>query len=341
MKKWMRTFIGLAVAFGVQTLSAQEPLKVLVFGNSYSHCIIDVLPEFAKAAGEPRPVEVLCLRVGGLDKHWKAVEAGEKDPQSAESKVALESDYKARVCSAEEIKGKKWDVIVLQQYSALSPDVKTYMPYAKNLYDYCKKAQPDARIVLYQTHAYRDDSIKFKGSANKNFRNPYSEDEMHQDVRNSIIAIAKELKIEVVPVGDAFQVARKSPLWGYTFPDPAFDYLNAAAPATPNEKNSLHIGFKWGTEVRKTGVAYQIDCHPNNLGRYIGAAVFYEVLFGKSSEDVNYVPEAKGGGGKKKNASDLDLDADKGLTPEGAAALRKCAHQAVEEFKKQYPDLKP
>jgi len=334
--------MGLAAGLCLQTLSAQEPLKVLVFGNSYSHCIIEELPEFAKAAGE-RPVEVLCLRVGGLDKHWKAIEAGEKDPQSPDSKVALETDYKAKICSAEEIKGKKWDVIVLQQFSSMSPDIKAWMPYAKNIFEYCKKSNPDARYVVYQTQAYRDDSIKFKGSANKNFRDPYSEDEMHQDIRNAVIAVAKELKIEVVPVGDAFQVARKSPLWGYTFPDPAFDYLNAVAPATPNEKNSLQIGFKWGTEVRKTGVAYQIDCHPNNLGRYIGGAVFYEVLFGKNVEDVNYVQESKkgGGGGKKKNKSDLDLDADKGLTPEGAAALRKCAHQAVEEFKKQYPELKP
>jgi len=231
---------------------AEEPLKILVFGNSYSHCVIEDLPEFAKAAGE-RPVEVVCLRIAGLDKHWKAIEAGEQDPASDKAKVALETDYKAKVASAETIKNTKWDVIVLQQISVQSPDAKTYMPYAKKIYDYCKQHNPGARVVFYQTHAYRDDSIKYKGSANKNFREPYSEDEMHKDVRASVLSSAKALGIEVVPVGDAFQLARKSPLWGYSFPDPNFDYETAEPPATPNEKNSLHIGFKWGKEVRKTG----------------------------------------------------------------------------------------
>ncbi len=315
---------------------AEEPLKILVFGNSYSHCVIEDLPEFAKAAGE-RPVEVVCLRIAGLDKHWKAIEAGEQDPASDKAKVALETDYKAKVASAETIKNTKWDVIVLQQISVQSPDAKTYMPYAKKIYDYCKQHNPGARVVFYQTHAYRDDSIKYKGSANKNFREPYSEDEMHKDVRASVLSSAKALGIEVVPVGDAFQLARKSPLWGYSFPDPNFDYETAEPPATPNEKNSLHIGFKWGKEVRKNGKMYQIDCHPNNLGRYLGGAVFYEVLFGKSAENLTYLPEKKKGGGK----SDLDLDADKGLTPEGAAALRKIAHQAVEAFRQEFPNLKP
>lgn len=322
--------------------SGGEPLKILVFGNSYSHCIIEELPKFAREAGE-RPVEVRCLRAAGLEKYWASISAGEREPESMQAKVALETDYKARVSTVEEIRRTKWDVIVIQNLSVVSPGIKAWRPHAKNIFEYCKKYSPDARFVVYQTHAYRDDSIKFKGSANLNFREPYSEDEMYADVRNCVIDVAKELKIEVVPVGDAFQIARKSPLWGNAFPDSQFDYTNAVFPEKPNEYHSLHIGFKWVDGQKKTKKAYRIDCHPNAAGRYLGGAVFYEVLFGKNVESVKYTPENRVEELEQKTGAETDAkaSADEPLTDTSATALRTIAHEAVEAFKKQHSSLIP
>lgn len=312
--------------------AGKKEIRILVFGNSFSHGIMEDLPGIAEAAG--KKVEVRCLRIGGLNQYWAAIEAAEKNPDDPAAFIMLESDYKTnktKVRVKDELLSKPWDLIVLQQHSSMSADLKKYLPYAKQIHDYAQKLVPGAKFVFYQTHAYRNDCLLYKATANPIYRDPYTEDEMNADIRNCVLATCKELGIPRVPVGEAFQKARRDPRWGYEFPDPNFDYLNAKPPARPDESHSLHIGFQWG-ELKKRNLPFQIDNHPNNLGRYICGAVFYEYLFGESVVGNKHRPEGPGGG-KQMSQSDLDRNANKPVTEEVVAALQQIVHETLEEIK--------
>jgi hypothetical protein len=302
-----RTF--LAAVLGTISLQAEpapgKTVHLLTVGNSFSHNAIHYLGDLAKAAGD-----TLILRednVGGasMELHWKKVEAFEKDAAAPEGRYSTGKSLK------EDLASGHWDFVTIQQASILSHDVATYRPYAKNLSEYIHRFAPDATLVLHETWEYRVDDPRFAVSKPK-AGEPKTQEDMYRGLAEAYAAIAKELGVRRLPVGDAFHLANHDAQWGYHAPAEPFDPKTAKAGEVPAQTHSLNVGWK---AAQKDGAAQvTMDGHHANMaGEYLGACVWYEVMFGKNVEENTFAP--------------------KGLEPEYAKFLRATAHRAVQEAK--------
>jgi len=287
----------LALTLGVASGQART-LRVFAVGNSFSQNASTYLRPIAEAGGHE--VVFATAQTGGcpLEKHWKAAEAEMQNPGSAAAKI-----YSGKTL-VEIISKGQWDVITVQQYSLLSPDVDTYRPYIQKLHDHLKVLQPGAEIVVHQTWAYRTDASRFGQVAEKKYAS--SQREMWERSRAAYRQVASELGLRVLPVGDAFWRVSSDPVWGYQR-DEAFDFKNPVFPALPKQSNSLHVGYRWSAD-KKFGMDAN---HANVAGQYLGGLVWYGSLFHESPEKLTFVPP--------------------GLDAEFAAQLRRVAWQVVQE----------
>ena len=135
---------------------------------------------------------------------------------------------------------------------------------------------------------------------------PATQQEMYEQLTHAYDTIAAELGVRIIPVGDAFHLADTDPTWGYK---PAGVAAQLAFPAVPDQVHSLHAGWFWGKEKDGKRSLGMDGHHANQAGSYLGACVFYEVLFGQSVVENTYVLKS--------------LDADY------ARFLRQTAHKAV------------
>lgn len=261
---------------GAQT--DQDTLRLFMIGNSFSQNAGRYLPQLAEAGNHP--LKIGRAEIGGcsLQKHWELAELAEKDPLDPKGKA-----YQGK--SLRELLSKgKWDVVTIQQNSMNSGDVDTYRPYAKKLYDYIKSIQPEAKVLIHQTWAYRIDSRDFTQIAKNRYAS--SAEEMWKRSREAYRQIASELGIDLMPVGDAFRKVSTSKKWGYK-PDPGFKEQSAVYPNLPEQGNSLHVGYYW-TKDKKIGFDSH---HANAAGCFLGSLVWYTCLFGDSPAKLKYVPE--------------------------------------------------
>jgi hypothetical protein len=231
-----------------------------------------------------------------LERHWKNADAFQHGS----------TDTVARAWTA--LSAEPWDFITIQQYSMYSYRLETYRPCAKQLRDYIKQQCPKSELLIHETWAYREDDPLFKGR--------FSQQDMYWGLRNAYETIAGEFGCRIIPVGDAFENARRDAAWKGVFPDPRFDPKSAVPPALPNQTHSLNRGYSWsGTTLKFDGH------HANTAGEYLGAAVWFESLFGRSVVDNSYVPP-------KLNAADV-------------AVLQRIAHQTVSEGLKPTKGTEP
>lgn len=306
MKK-MLFFLAAAALF---SLSAKD-LNVLAIGNSFSVCVGRFLPQIVKSVpGEN--IVLTSANIGGcqLERHWTSFLAAEKNPKLKQYKIDVWNTKTGKKTTTygslfELLKTKKYDVITIQQQSSRSISYSTYQPYAKNLIAEIKKYQPDAEIVIQQTWSYRADSDFFVNAKMSN-------DEMYQKLNEAYIRLAKENNFRMIPTGYAVQLSRKnSPV--------KFKKYDAAAlkeyhwPDFPSQAGDVVGKLFW--RKAKSG-KMQIYCdaiHLNIRGEYLQAAVWFSFLYGKNTSEIKFVPREIG-----------DDDAE---------FLRKCAQQAVNEYK--------
>lgn len=220
-----------------------QPTKILAIGNSFSENAAAYLADIAAAGG--RPLIFGRLYIGGcsLERHWLNVETGAeeyvykhtgREPQNASITFGIQAE--------------DWDYVTLQQVSHCSGLPETYHPFLENLSAYVKKLVPRARQVIHQTWAYAQNS---EHSGFANYHNDQEEMyhclcEAYNDARK---AIGTDL---LLPVGDAWQLARKTSLGD----------------------NLCADGF-----------------HGNEKGCYLGGAVWYEVLLGGDIRENSFCPE--------------------------------------------------
>ena len=285
-------------------LHAAEPktLRLLTVGNSFSHNATHYLGDIAKANGD-----TLILRednIGGssFDIHLKKIAVAEKDPKS---KLGTYTEGRSL---KDDLTQKEWDFITIQQASIKSHDVNTYRPHAQQLAHFIRQHAPSATLIMHQTWEYRVDDPRFSVKEPKPGE-PKTQDEMYAGLKNAYATIAKELNVKLIPVGDAFHLANRDPQWGYQVPAVKFDAKNAKPGELPDQTHSLHVGWRWkkGTDGKlKLGMDGH---HANMAGEYLGACVWYEVLFRKSVLGNTFVPE--------------------GLDPEYAKFLQGIAHRVA------------
>ena len=287
MKTVRRTFLlvlGLLLLSRASALAGEPPLKVLFIGNSYTY--VNDLPALieglADAAGG-RKIETGQHLIGGctLERHVKDKKAIEK------------------------IQEKKWDVVVLQEYSLNAILHREAMfKYARVLDEEIKKQ--GAKTVLYLTWARQhipqmqdggdpatsSDYAKVMYQMSGAAKNTAFEQWCGQHKTGLIggldgayFDLAKELSTQVAPVGMAWKKA-----------------------LTADPKLVLHQPDK---------------SHPSPTGSYLAACVFYATLLNKSPVGLP--------GELRKGARRLV-----GVPLEEATMLQDIAWQAVQEVKQRH-----
>ena len=207
----------------------------------------------------------------------------ERHWQQAESGTAdyeftLNDTGEGLTALSEALAAESWDFVTLQQSSALSGQADSFEPYLSRLLAYAAERCPEAELLLHQTWAYELDSD------NEGFVSyGYDQAAMYLAVKEAYAYHARRNKLRQIPCGTAFQLTRAT--------EP-FDY---AAGRRSLCRDGFHASF--------------------TAGRYLLAAVWYEVLSEKSILENSYRPEA--------------MRDDPALTDSEFAALRLSAHLAV------------
>lgn len=250
-----------------------KTVRLLTVGNSFSQNATRQLGNLVTNAGHVLIHQPIVVGGASLELHWGRAAAFEKDPTSTNGLYGKQSLKQHLVAQA-------WDFVTIQQASIKSHDTATYRPFAQQLHAYIKQHAPKAEVLMHQTWAYRVDDPRFKVAAPK-AGEPKTQAEMYEQLTRAYTTIAAELGIRRLPVGDAFFLADTDPKWGYQ-PDAKFDFKNNNESLLPNQKHSLHVGWRFAKgKDGKTGLS--IDGHHANIaGEYLGACVWFEVLYGES-----------------------------------------------------------
>jgi len=281
--------------------TAGKTVRLLTIGNSFSRNTTRYLNDLATAGGHTL---VHCpIVVGGASLQLHA-EKAQKHELDAKDKAGLYANGRSL---QQELASDRWDFVTIQQASIKSHDLSTYRPYAGQLRDFIHKHAPQAQLLVHQTWAYRCDDPRFGVTASKPGE-PATQEEMYRGLTNAYRTIAKELGARVIPVGDALYLADTDPQWGYR-PDKQFDFKTVQEPALPDQTHSLHVGWRWSKQKDGRTKLGMDGHHANAAGEYLGACVFYEVIFGDSVVGNPLVPP--------------------GLDPAYAKFLRETAHQAA------------
>ena len=275
-----------------------KTVRLLTIGNSFSQNATRYLSDLAKAGGHELIHKPLVIAGAPLELHATMARKHAQDPLD---KAGLYSTGRGL---QEELQADKWDFVTIQQASILSHDLATYRPYARRLYDIIRTNAPQAEVVMHETWTYRCDDPRFAAKAPKPGE-PATQEAMYRGLTNAYRTIAGQLGVRLLPVGEAFYLADTDPKWGYR-PDPEFNPKTAQSPALPDQAHSLNMGWRWD------GKKLNFDGHHANVaGQYLGACVFYEVMFGESVVGNGFNP--------------------KRLDPDYARFLQETAHRAVLE----------
>jgi hypothetical protein len=294
--------ITVATAHAAEPHTAGKTVRLLNIGNSFSRNATRYLADLAKAAGHTLVHHQATIGGSSLQVHWDKAQLHEKDPQDP---AGL---YSTKLSLKQELRAEPWDFVTIQQASIKSHDIATYRPYAALLRDYVKQHAPDAELLLHQTWAYRSDDPRFSPKNTKPGE-PLTQHAMHEQLTTAYRAIARELGVRIIPTGDAFHVVSANPRWAYVKDPKAFDPKAAKDGQLPNQRHSLHVGWRWNTAKGGAKKLTMDGHHANMAGEYLGSCVFYEVVFGESAVGNSFVPA--------------------GLDPEFAAFLQSAAHTAV------------
>lgn len=283
-----------------------KTVKLLTVGNSFSANATHYLGDLATAAGNKLIHRPLVVGGAAFDIHWTKVEKFEADPNDKAGQ------YSGGRSLQQELQAEKYDYITIQQSSIKSHDLKTYQPYARQLRDYIKKYAPTSEILIHETWPYRIDDPRFSPKEPKPGE-PKTQAEMYESLRDAYRATAKELGLRLLPVGDAFNMANTDPAWGYKAVT-GVKLSDYKYPDAPVQTHSLNKGYAWKADAKSGVQTLGMDGHhANTAGEYLGACVWFEVLFNQSVVGNSYRPP--------------------GVSAEDAAYLQKTAHRAVEEEK--------
>lgn len=138
-------------------------MRVLAIANSFGVDANRYLHQIAKADGERLEVVTLYIAGCSLEQHYRNVLGDNRvyglyyNGQNTGFFVSVK----------EALLSRQWDVVTLQQQSALSADSSSFEPYDGELYSYVKKHAPGAKIMLHQTWAYEDGSEKLENTGYK------------------------------------------------------------------------------------------------------------------------------------------------------------------------------
>lgn len=300
--KFTRFFIAI-VLVGLSCILNAKELKVLAIGNSFSWSVDKYLPQVVKSVeGESLIMQQASLGGCSLKRHWDNAEQDKKCYTDKINGKNINSSLK------DKLQAEKWDIITIQQASHDSWKVETYQPYAKNLLEMIKTYAPQAKVLIQQTWVYRFDDPRLRDWK-------IDTATMFDKSRSSYHQIAKELNIELIPTGDAVELARKTQKTPYQAYDLNSIKSLAYPDKLPSEVGSLVVGNSWRSKKVNGETQYSFSrdaSHLNNRGRYLQACLWFGVLYNRPVSDIKFYPK------------ELEL--------EDALFLQNCAQKAIDNL---------
>ena len=299
---------GLILCTGIGLLSAKE-LKVLMIGNSFSICVGKNLPQIVHSFPNHK-LELTSAFIGGcpLDRHVNNIKLAEKNPQKGLYGIMVWTSDRADqpVVSkgnlVDLLKKQQYDIVTIQQSSQKSSDWSTYEPFAGELIGYVRKCQPKAEIVIQQTWSYRADSPRYQKFG-------FDQTAMYEKIRDAYGKLAKKYQLRVIPTGDAVQLFRKYTPVKFVPPTEKPEYPNA-----PSNAGDVVGASGWAKSKKTEKMEWRSDPHHlNGDGRYLQACLWFAFLYGESAEKITWAPDD--------------------MKPELASLIRKCAQEALADYK--------
>ena len=194
-----------ACAWLKDSKKADEPLKVLMIGNSFSICALQHMPAVAESMG--LKLDLVSLYIGGcsLERHWNNVLKDDDKKflpyhfsRNTCGKKAATS--KTNVCDM--LRSEKWDVVTIQQASHESWKKESYTPYGDNLVAKIRELSPTAKIYIQETWSYTpwDKRLAKWG---------FGQDEMYEKLRLAYADFAAKHSLPIIRMGAAVQEWRR------------------------------------------------------------------------------------------------------------------------------------
>ena len=211
-----------------------QVIDVLMIGNSFCYYFVQELHGIANAAGVQMNIGNLYKGACVVQEHWEWLQSDSSKYQQ----YWVTNDF-GRYQDQEILSMRKaldyenWDVVTIQQHYFAGSDsyeeaVEKCQPYAKNLLDFLKTDQADAKIYWHNTWTFQTGHNSVPTRAKQiDYQN-----RINQVSR----LVATENQVDCIPGGEAWAIARANPLVGDTLckDDKAHDgdiqggqYLNA------------------------------------------------------------------------------------------------------------------
>lgn len=272
-----------------------DTLNILMIGNSFCYYYVEELYGMLDAIGVKANVCNVYYSGCSLEQHWTWWKAGQANYDY------FHTDGNGRVKTAgvdlEWCLGQQdWDVISLQEagsrpwrYGAQT-HLETTRLWRTELIEYLKRRFPNARYLWHQTWSFQIGYDKTAGKVETFEQQEANE----QEVKTFCAAVCKELDLERVNSGEAWQIVRK---------DYGYDKLCARiGKGEHHEGDHYHDGDIGG-------------------GQYLNACVWFEVITGRSCVGNAYRPVYR-----------MDGE-DVSFTEEQIAMFQTSAHRAVEQMR--------
>ena len=263
-------------------------LRILSIGNSFSVDAHTFVPQLFEAGGAG---EVLLgnLYIGGcsLQRHLDNARTGTADYTYYRNNVSMGA---ARMDTG--LLDEPWDYITFQQASHFSGQWETYEPYLAPLAEHVRAKCPRARFLIHQTWAYETDSTHPGFAA-------YGQDQltMYQALKDCYARAAQAIGAQVIPCGDAMQIARSTP---------EFDHARGGESLN---RDGFHLGLR--------------------TGRLLAGLTWYEFFTGRDARENPFVPVALEYLGMKDGAPVVGAIPGTAPTPSQLQVIRESAHAAV------------
>ena len=220
-------------------------MKLLSIGNSFS----TDSHKFLHSLAEQNDVNLDCynLFIGGcsLETHWQ---------NYAENNAFYDleingNEASGKISIGEALSMEKWDIITVQQASALSGVFESYLPFLIDLVAVIREKVPTAKIYFHETWSYEIDSLH-EGFLNYNS----NQKEMYLCIEESSKKASDLINAEIIPTGDIIQFVRENIL--------EFDYKNGGLSLC---RDSFHLS--------------------EDYGRFLAGAVWFKKLTGQELKE--------------------------------------------------------
>lgn len=273
----------------------EKKLNLLMIGSSFCYYYVEELFGMLEAVGIPANICNVYYNGCPLEKHWNWWKTGEAHYHyfiTNENGRVKTAPVSLEWC----LQQQNWDVISLQESTGriINAGAETHLEVSKTwrteLWAFLKERFPKSRYLWHQPWTYQVGTAT-NGYVMESFQ---QQEANTKQIRDYALAVCKELNLERVNTGEAWQLVRRE-----------YGYDNLCARIGKGENNqgdNYHDGDIGG-------------------GQYLNACVWFEILTGQSCIGNTYRPLYM---------DDPALSPSEELIQ----MLQKAAHTAVEEMKK-------